>query len=268
MTTLLLSRPRALSHSLSLRVLPQSGFASRWQSSVPQDDGGTHEAPSHWLDQRFPGLRQWLDRKNRTWWLKGIQARCREYPQLQGQESYVALLVERAYTDLAAKHKHLSIDSRSQTHLQVACLVLATQKVMQPYLRDSREVARILHAHMGDHTSPVLRFLLRSTLFLSRDPYALALRRLKALQLDYGKAFQSQLNLTSDRSAELQIDRCFYADIFNAEDASELLSTCCCSQDKVWFDTLDSRGVTFQQSSWIGHDASKCCRLQIRKAAS
>ena len=36
----------------------------------------THSSPSrqHWLDRRFPGLREWLDAKNRRWWLKGLQA--------------------------------------------------------------------------------------------------------------------------------------------------------------------------------------------------
>ena len=29
------------------------------------------------LSRLFPGARQWLEGKNRRWWLKGVQARCR-----------------------------------------------------------------------------------------------------------------------------------------------------------------------------------------------
>ena len=32
----------------------------------------------HWLDRHFPGVRHWLDDKNRKWWIKGlVQARCK-----------------------------------------------------------------------------------------------------------------------------------------------------------------------------------------------
>ena len=32
----------------------------------------------HWLDRHFPGVRHWLDEKNRKWWIKGlVQARCK-----------------------------------------------------------------------------------------------------------------------------------------------------------------------------------------------
>ena len=31
-----------------------------------------------WLDRHFPGVRHWLDDKNRKWWIKGlVQARCK-----------------------------------------------------------------------------------------------------------------------------------------------------------------------------------------------
>jgi len=44
--------------------------------------------------------------------------------------------VEARYQALLDKHAHRLSDSRSRTHLQVACLVLATHRTLQPLLRD------------------------------------------------------------------------------------------------------------------------------------
>ena len=35
------------------------------------------EPEQHWLDRRLPGAREWLEAKNRAWWIKGIEWRCR-----------------------------------------------------------------------------------------------------------------------------------------------------------------------------------------------
>lgn len=52
----------------------------------PADSTGTPSAGQppaqppqrHWLDHYFPGMRQWLEDKNREWWIKGlVQARCK-----------------------------------------------------------------------------------------------------------------------------------------------------------------------------------------------
>lgn len=44
--------------------------------SSDETPSDTHNSAyqQHWLDRRFPGLREWLDAKNRRWWLKGLQA--------------------------------------------------------------------------------------------------------------------------------------------------------------------------------------------------
>lgn len=125
----------------------------------------------HWLDRRFPGVRQWLEAKNRRWWLKGITAWCRKYPALQGQETQLQTLIEQSYQHFYARHGDRLSDERSQTHLQVACLVLATYKTLLPWIKNHQELADIIRAHMGEQISPALRFLLQSTLYLSPNPY-------------------------------------------------------------------------------------------------
>ena len=46
------------------------------EQSQPQSSSVKPEQ-QHWLDRRFPGLREWLEAKNRRWWLKGMSAWCR-----------------------------------------------------------------------------------------------------------------------------------------------------------------------------------------------
>ena len=42
---------------------------------------------THWLDRYFPSARPWLEERNRRWWVQGlVEARTREYHQLEGRE--------------------------------------------------------------------------------------------------------------------------------------------------------------------------------------
>ncbi|KAL3141996.1 hypothetical protein ABBQ32_004639 [Trebouxia sp. C0010 RCD-2024] len=195
----------------------------------------THSSPSrqHWLDRRFPGLREWLEAKNRRWWLKGLQAWYRKYPALQGSEQQLQSLTEQTWQQLYAKHKSRLSDERSETHLQVACLVLATYKTLLPYIKNHEELTDIVRAHMGEQISPALRFLLRSTLYLSPNPYKTMANRLKGLQQDYGKGFDTDFTDAAGQSS-LQIKSCFYHDVFAAEGVPQLALCCCCSQDRIW----------------------------------
>jgi hypothetical protein len=41
--------------------------------------------------------------------------------------------------------------------VQMGCLMLATKQVLSPWIKDTRTIEKIVNAHMGDFTSPVLR---------------------------------------------------------------------------------------------------------------
>lgn len=217
----------------------------------------------HWLDRRFPGVRQWLEAKNRRWWLKGITAWCRKYPALQGQETQLQTLIEQSYQHFYARHGDRLSDERSQTHLQVACLVLATYKTLLPWIKNHQELADIIRAHMGEQISPALRFLLQSTLYLSPNPYKTMSNRLKGFQQDYGEAFDTEFT-HSDQQSSLHVKLCFYHDIFAAEDVPQLAQCCCCSQDRIWFHKSSSRGVIFSRTTCIA-DGDANCKLIVEQ---
>lgn len=62
----------------------------------------------------------------------------------------------------------------------------------------AQELSKIVAENMGSHTSPGLRFLVKASLWLTRNPYAQTTRRLRGLSLDYGPSFQPSLD-TQDR---------------------------------------------------------------------
>lgn len=61
-----------------------------------------------------------------------------------------------------------------------------------------QEVLQMIKAQSGQHSSALLHCLLRFSLLFTRDPFADSVRRLKALRLDLGKAFKSEIS-ESDR---------------------------------------------------------------------
>ena len=61
---------------------------------------------------------------------------CRQYPQLLEREELVSRLVLERYRELMARHRGRALDGRGETHLQVAALLLATHKVLSPWIRD------------------------------------------------------------------------------------------------------------------------------------
>lgn len=56
--------------------------------------------------------------------------------------------------------------------------------------------------------------------------------RLRGLQLDMGRGFETELELGS-QGASLTVLRCFYHDLFAAEGTPQLTACSCCSQDQV-----------------------------------
>ncbi|KAI3434816.1 hypothetical protein D9Q98_002873 [Chlorella vulgaris] len=227
-------------------------------------NGGTDDRNIHWLDRRFPGIRLWLEDKNREWWIKGlVQARCKQYHQLERREQQLRSLIEHGYVASMQQYsRQYAVDERAETHLQVAALALATHKALLPFLRDEQEVLRIVREHMGGRTEVLLRLLQAATKFLHRDGYVALTARLRGLQTDLGSGFASQLELGSQESS-LTIKRCFYHSVFVEAGQPQLAATCCCSQDKVWFETA-FKGVEAGRSAAISSGDS-CCRFFVRR---
>ncbi|KAK9905825.1 hypothetical protein WJX75_007123 [Coccomyxa subellipsoidea] len=53
------------------------------------------------------------------------------------------------------RHSEKAADDRASTHLQVACLMLASYKVLRPFIRNDQEVLEIIRAQSGDSQDAV-----------------------------------------------------------------------------------------------------------------
>eukprot|EP00891_Asterochloris_glomerata_P003198 jgi/Astpho2/3198/Aster-x0567 len=170
-----------------------------------------------------------------------------KYPLLEGREDMLRGLIEQRYDQLWERHKYRLSDGRSETHLQIACLVLATYHVLHPWIRNEEELLAVLRDHMGERTSPVLRWM----------------NRLRGLRVDYGQSFGTELT-QREGAAELRVTRCFMHDVFDTEDLPQLTRTACCSQDQIWFEGLASRGVHFSCSCQLDSDDG-CCTFRVER---
>jgi hypothetical protein len=262
-------------------------------SSPPDPDPPDSPPPAgaHWLD-RFPQARDWLEDANRRWWMDGLVAsRCRQHHQLSGREAELRAALERQYGLLMARHGPLAAaaaDSRTRTHVQVACLALATHAALLPWLRDEREVLEIVRAHMGAQTAPLLRcaarprmqegigecaactqgrpalvacrFLMRVAGWVQRDSYATLAGRLRGLQHDYGPSFETTL-AHGAAECSLTVTSCFYHRLFEVEGQPQLLACCCCSQDRVWLEGggLPRRGARAALVASRAQGDTRCC---------
>mmetsp|Transcript_5645 Transcript_5645/g.16130 ORF Transcript_5645/g.16130 Transcript_5645/m.16130 type:complete len:368 (+) Transcript_5645:272-1375(+) len=225
-------------------------------------EGSTSDVKAHWLERRFPGAHDWLQRNTRKLWLRGIKARCRQLPQLVGNEALVMRLVEEKYQDILGRNQGRAVDGQSKTHLQVASLLLATYKTLSPWIRNDEELLKLLHEHVSGQSRFPIRLLLRWSLLLTRRPYEMQTRRLQALQMDQGTAFKSKL-LKGSRQSTLRIERCFYRDMFQEEGVPQLATCTCCSADAVWFEDLERHGVSFEQPRCLLR-GDQCCELRVR----
>ncbi|KAK9827940.1 hypothetical protein WJX74_010442 [Apatococcus lobatus] len=253
--------------SLLAATFPATPRASTVSQESRSFSSSSQETSGSWRHRFRSAFEEWLREKSSRWWLEGVRAQCNKRPELQGRSDEIIAIFASSRDALLQKHEDLASDDRSLLHLNLGCSLLASHKVLSSWIRDEKELLDMLHAQVGGHVSPFFRFMLRSTLYLSPDPFKSTARRLRLLQMEYGSAFQTAMH-ESDSSLELAVDRCFYRSLFEAEGAPQLTRTCCCSQDVVWFQNLEAHGIGFEHQPGLAAGQSSCClriqRLQKR----
>ena len=99
--------------------------------------------------------------------------------------------------------------------------------------------------------------------WIQRDSYTSLVNRLRALKLDYGKGFDTELKQHPTRSS-LIIYSCFYHRLFESEDVPQLTLACCCSQDRVWLEGAPRKGVNAGLERCIAQ-GDPCCTFFVEK---
>jgi hypothetical protein len=104
-----------------------------------------------------PGVKRWLDSQVLVAWCKGLQDRCHMHQALKDKQDIIIPALKREYGEVLERHADKKTDSRSETHLKVASLVLATHKVLLPYIRKEIDVIEMLREQNGAKASEGIR---------------------------------------------------------------------------------------------------------------
>ena len=65
--------------------------------------------------------------------------------------------------------------------------------------------------------------------------------------------------------SSLTISRCLYVEVFAEEGAPQLAAACCCSQDRVWLEAAQYRGVQAGRTAAISAGDPHCCYVVRRQ---
>jgi hypothetical protein len=105
--------------------------------------------------------------------------------------------------------------------------------------------------------------MMKMVAWLQRDSYISLVNRLRALKLDYGKGFSTDL-IQGPEQSSLTVSSCFYQALFELEEVPQLTSACCCSQDRVWLEGAPRKGVNAGLESSLAQ-GDGCCRYVVQK---
>jgi len=256
----LIARQREISHYFYTRGW--RALSSENDQKTPNSQSSRSnswlDSPTHWMPI---GVREWLDGVERWWWHRGVDARLRvDFEKLHGREGEIRAIMEENYKNCYERNLDCVKDGPSRSHLKRACLVLATYKTLLPWTnQNSVAVIDMIRQQSGAASTTAVHQIVRVSLFLSRSPYSLMVRAMRALKYDYGKTFEfNQVDSSSKHC--VVVSKCFYNDLFKREGVPELTQCCCCSIDSLWFESLDKQvhGVEFQHSSSMADGASVC----------
>jgi len=177
--------------------------------------------------------------------------------------------IRATFAEVYNRNQSLLKDTPSYSHLKIAARVLATYTTLLPRMHnDQVGTIKMIQRQSGGATSSLIRWIVRISLHLCRDPFLLMERALRALQYDYGSTFTFK-HEASEREVSTQVTTCFFNDFFTREGAPELTQCCCCSLDQMWFESVNqtNHAVEFKRIASLA-DGDEVCELMLRRRSS
>ncbi|KAJ9516052.1 hypothetical protein QJQ45_024482, partial [Haematococcus lacustris] len=166
-------------------------------------------------------------------------------PTFTGRQRPVFELVEQEFEGLYTKYvKGQQLDEQSQRSLMMCCLAIATYRVLNDELGDTKMVREIIRTNLGGLMVSLLLPVHRFKLWLLRylfmeDMYQQALRMLPALTADMGRLCSSSVVAEGGEGSGttlLTVHKCRFHEVLTQEDAPFLLTEFCCHQGLQWLD--------------------------------
>ncbi|KAJ9515939.1 hypothetical protein QJQ45_016887, partial [Haematococcus lacustris] len=170
-------------------------------------------------------------------------------PTFTGRQRPVFELVEQEFEGLYTKYvKGQQLDEQSQRSLMMCCLAIATYRVLNDELGDTKMVREIIRTNLGGLMVSLLLPVHRFKLWLLRylfmeDMYQQALRMLPALTADMGRLCSSSVVAEGGEGSGttlLTVHKCRFHEVLTQEDAPFLLTEFCCHQGLQWLDAYST----------------------------
>jgi hypothetical protein len=236
------------------------------------------------------GVEEWMKRKavagSKKIFLYNIQSKLSSLDEARGMAAlYVERIKEHADSLQIATMPQKS-DDRSVYHIQTACLVLASFRVLTEQLNMPRHDAMaLLRECLGDSDSSVgARAVTQLTKLTSRiietasrrgeDSASLVRAAHMMSELDLGKAFEIEHQDTPVEHVAL-VTKCFYNEFFSAHAAPEITREIFCRADEALFEkstgldleAMKQSGVFRLESTLAASHGKAPCRFVIKKQA-
>ncbi|XRB11856.1 hypothetical protein RI054_03g16890 [Pseudoscourfieldia marina] len=201
-----------------------------------QENATSHNSAAeqqHWMPTRW---RTWLDDKARDAWLDGVAARASNANdlRLQGRGDMLREAASKQFDELFKKHAskyNLDVPGPERTHVQAACMAIATTNVLKPWVGEA-EAHRLASEHVGRNAveEAVWGGMLATAYFLSPSKRRFLKTRARLFALDHGSVLDANVKHDDDEgTVSIHVTRCVLKDIMQGDD--QLLTSFCCGAE-------------------------------------
>jgi len=184
----------------------------------------------------------------------------------KSQKNGICQEIEQLSSKLAEENDAIVVDRASRTHLYMTTLVLASYRVILPYIKDSESLINMLEDVFIGFGQRWIKLYIRFILWFSRDPFLTMIKATKKMtENNYGKTFKFEYSGDGINHSVITTKKCFYYDFFVANDIPELTRVFC-NWDKNWFEEIkpDKHGFKFERPTTLGYGGSECPSIFTR----
>jgi len=178
----------------------------------------------------------------------------------RSQKNEICQEIKQLANKLAEENDAMVVDRPSRTHLGMTTLVLASYRLLLPYIKDSESVINILEDVFTGVGQRWIKLYTRLMLWFSRDPFHTMIEvSKKRINNNYGKTFIFEYSGDGLNYFVITTKKCFYYDFFIMNDIPELTRVFC-SADKNWFEEIkpEKHGFKFERPTTLGYGGSEC----------
>ena len=200
----------------------------------------------------------WTERSFQKGYLDILQKHLTELSFNQRDE--ICQQIESLAYTLALDNKAMIVDIAARTHLRMTTLVLASYRVLLPYIKDDESIINILEDTFKSVGQRWIKLYTRLMLQFSRDPFHTMIEASKKrIENNYGKTFKFEYSGDGQNYFVITTKKCFYYDFFVSNDIPELTRVFC-SGDKNWFEEIrpEKHGFQFERPTTLGYGGSEC----------